>query len=92
MAILNPHALFVPRRFAEDLEADGMPPGKVTTLVNERKRDIGRVEGALEQLGIPFKHEKVGTSATLSAAEVEQLLALLPPSLPARCELDIHPA
>jgi hypothetical protein len=41
-------------------------------------------------LGVPFKHEKVGTSAKLTEAERQQLMAILPNHLPARCELDIH--
>ncbi|MEB3328763.1 MAG: hypothetical protein VKQ33_05985 [Candidatus Sericytochromatia bacterium] len=88
---MSDHALFVPALFLEDLEAEGVPPGTARMKVNERKKDVRRVEGALEALGVPFKHEKVGTSATLTAAEVASLRALLPPALPARCELDLHP-
>lgn len=85
------HALFVPNLFLEDLEAEGLPPETAKMKVHERKKDVRRIEGALEALGVPFKHEKVGTSATLSGADVESLRALLPPALPARCALDLHP-
>jgi hypothetical protein len=88
---MSNHALFVPTLFLEDLEAEGVSPETARMKVNERKKDVRRVEGALEALGVPFKHEKVGTSATLTAAEVDSLRALLPPALPARCELDLHP-
>lgn len=88
----NSHVLFVPALFQEDLEADGVPPKTAEMKVHERKKDIRRIEGALESLGVPFKHGKVGTDATLTADEVTQLLALLPPALPGRCDLDIHEA
>lgn len=86
------HTLFVPALFAEDLEAEGVSPTTAAMKATERKKDVRRVEAALESLGIPFKHERVGTSATLTAAEVEQLLALLPTHLPSRAALDIHEA
>jgi hypothetical protein len=89
MSVVN-HSLFVPRLFQEDLEADGIAPKTAEMKAHERKKDIRRIEGALEGLGVPFKHDKFGTSATLTKAEVEQLLALIPPALPARCDLDIH--
>jgi hypothetical protein len=85
------HALFLPKLFLEDLLADGVPEKTATMKVHERKKDIRRVEGALEGLGVPFKHEKVGTSAKLTEAERQALLALLPPSLPSRMDLDISP-
>lgn len=85
------HSLFVPRLFREDLEAEGIAPSTAAMKENERKKDVRRIEAALESLGIPFKHEKVGTSARLTAPEAEQLIAILPTHLPARCELDIHP-
>jgi hypothetical protein len=85
------HALFVPNLFADDLEADGTAATTAAMKVTERKKDVRRIEAALESLGVPFKHEKVGTSATLTSAEVAQLQAILPNHLPARCELDIHP-
>ena len=86
----NSHQLFVPKLFLEDLEADGIAPKTAEMKVHERKKDIRRVEGALEGLGVPFKHDKVGTSASLTQDEVTQLLALLPPALPSRADLDIH--
>ena len=86
------HTLFVPNLFLEELEADGMAPSTAGMKVNERKKDVRRVEAALESLGIPFKHERVGTTATLTEDEVEQLMAILPNHLPARSDLDIHPA
>ena len=85
------HALFVPHLFAEELEADGIPPVTAAMKVTERKKDVRRVEGALESLGVPFKHEKVGTSAQLTEAERQQLMALLSEHLVARSDLDIHP-
>lgn len=85
------HALFVPALFAEDLEADGLPPTTAAMKANERKKDIRRVEGALESLGIPYKHHKVGTSATLTDADLEALNALLADHLKARADLDITP-
>jgi hypothetical protein len=89
---MTQHALFVPNLFVEELEADGVPPTTAAMKVTERKKDVRRVEAALESLGVPFKHEKVGTSAKLTPDEREQLLAILPNHLPARCELDIHEA
>ena len=91
LPVSTSHALFVPMLFAEDLEADGVPPKTALMKAHERKKDVRRIEGALESLGVPFKHDKVGTSATLTQAEVDQLLAILPQSLPSRCDLDIHP-
>lgn len=96
MTDLNPidpgmHALFVPNLFVEDLEADGVSATTATMKVHERKKDVRRVEGALESLGVPFKHEKVGTTATLTQAEVDALRVLLPAALPSRADLDIHP-
>ncbi|MEB3220651.1 MAG: hypothetical protein VKS61_01095 [Candidatus Sericytochromatia bacterium] len=88
---MSTHALFVPHLFLDDLEADGLSPETAKMKVHERKKDVRRIEGALEALGVPFKHEKVGTSATLTAAEVEALRAILPPALPGRCDLDLHP-
>lgn len=85
------YALFVPALFLEDLLAEGQPEKTATMKVHERKKDVRRIEGALESLGVPFKHDKVGTSAQLTEAEVAQLRAILPPALPARCDLDIHP-
>lgn len=82
--------LFVPNLYAADLEAEGVAPSTAAMKVNERKKDIRRVEAALEGLGVPFKHERVGTSATLTADEAEQLLALLPRALPSRCELELR--
>lgn len=86
---MNSHTLYVPRLFQEDLEATGTAPKTAEMKTHERKKDIRRVEGALEGLGVPFKHDKFGVSASLTADEVQQLLALLPPALPARCDLDI---
>lgn len=86
------HTLFVPNLFLEDLEAEGMASSTAGMKVNERKKDVRRVEAALESLGIPFKHERVGTSAKLTDAEVEQLMAILPNHLPARSDLDIQEA
>jgi hypothetical protein len=85
------HALFIPALFAEDLEAEGLPATTAAMKVNERKKDIRRVEGALESLGVPFKHEKVGTSAKLTEAEVDSLNALLTEHLKSRSDLDIYP-
>lgn len=85
------HNLFVPALFAQDLEAEGVSPSTAQMKVNERKKDIRRVEGALESLGVPFKHEKVGTSAKLTDAEVESLNALLSEHLKSRSDLDIYP-
>ncbi|HEY9723952.1 MAG TPA: hypothetical protein V6D47_18265 [Oscillatoriaceae cyanobacterium] len=82
--------LFVPNLYADDLEAEGTPPSTAAMKVNERKKDIRRVEAALEGLGVPFKHERVGTSATLTEDEAQQLLALLPRSLPSRCDLELQ--
>jgi len=84
--------LFVPQLFAADLEADGHTPETARMKVNERKKDVRRVEGSLEALGVPFVHEKVGTSASLTTAESEALLALLPPALPSRAALELSPA
>lgn len=84
-------ALFVPALFAEELEAEGIKPTTAAMKANERKKDIRRIEGALESLGVPFKHEKVGTSAKLSESEVESLNALLAEHLKARSDLDIYP-
>jgi hypothetical protein len=84
-------ALFVPALFAEELEAEGIKPTTAAMKANERKKDIRRIEGALESLGIPYKHEKVGTSAKLSPSDVDSLNALLGEHLKARCDLDIHP-
>ena len=84
-------ALFVPTLVAEDLEAEGIRPTTAAMKVNERKKDIRRVEGALEGLGVPFKHERQGTSATLTQADRDALMALLPSHLPGRAELDIQP-
>jgi len=89
---MTQHSLFVPNLFAEDLEAEGVSPTTAAMKVTERKKDVRRVEAALESLGVPFKHEKVGTSARLTDAEKQQLLAILPNHLPARCELDLHEA
>ena len=86
------HSLYVPNLFAEDLEAEGVTPTTAAMKVTERKKDVRRVEAALESLGVPFKHEKVGISATLTDAEKQQLMAILPNHLPARCELDLHEA
>ena len=47
------HALYVPALFAEDLEAEGLPPSTASMKANERKKDIRRIEGALESLGVP---------------------------------------
>lgn len=88
---MQEHALFVPHLFAEDLEADGLTPTTAAMKVTERKKDVRRVEAALESLGVPFKHEKVGTSARLTPNEVEQLRALLSTHLYARAQVDIHP-
>lgn len=88
---MNYHALFIPHLFAEDLEAAGTSPTTAAMKVTERKKDVRRVEAALESLGIPFKHEKVGTSARLTENEVTQLQAILPNHLPSRSDLDIHP-
>lgn len=85
------HSLFIPALFAEDLESDGLPPSTAAMKANERKKDIRRVEGALESLGVPFKHEKVGTSAKLTARELESLDALLTEHLKSRCDMDIVP-
>lgn len=87
---MTQHSLFVPNLFPEELEADGVAPTTAAMKVTERKKDVRRVEAALESLGVPFKHEKVGTSARLTEAERQQLLAILPNHLPARCELDLH--
>jgi hypothetical protein len=87
---MTQHSLFVPNLFPEELEADGVSPTTAAMKATERKKDVRRVEAALESLGVPFKHEKVGTSAKLTEAERQQLLAILPNHLPARCELDIH--
>ncbi|MEB3195919.1 MAG: hypothetical protein VKP62_01835 [Candidatus Sericytochromatia bacterium] len=84
-------SLFVPQLFLEDLEAEGNSPQTARMKLNERKKDVRRIEGALEGLGVPFKHEKVGTSATLTDAEAESLRALLPPALPSRCGLELNP-
>lgn len=84
------HSLFVPTLFLEDLLAEGVPEKTATMKVHERKKDVRRIEGALESLGVPFKHDKFGVSATLTEAEVQALHAIIPPSLPARCDLDIH--
>ena len=84
-------SLVIPALFAEDLESEGMPASTASMKANERKKDIRRVEGALESLGVPFKHEKVGTSAKLTARELESLHALLGEHLKARCDLDISP-
>lgn len=89
---MTTHILFVPTLFAEDLEAEGVSASTAAMKANERKKDIRRVEGALEGLGVKFKHERVGTSAKLTEDEVTQLLALLPSALPSRAQLDIHPA
>lgn len=88
---MTQHTLFVPNLFPDDLEAEGNTPGTAAMKVTERKKDVRRVEAALESLGVPFKHEKVGTSARLTEAEVQQLLAILPGHLPARAQLDIQP-
>ena len=85
------HALYVPALFAEDLEAEGLPPSTASMKANERKKDIRRIEGALESLGVPYKHEKFGTSAELTERDVASLEALLSEHLKARCDLDIHP-
>lgn len=85
------HQLFVPTLILEDLLADGVPEKTATMKVHERKKDVRRIEGALESLGVPFKHDKYGCSATLTDAEVAQLQAILPPALPARCDLEIQP-
>lgn len=84
--------LFVPQLFVDDLEAEGQTPETARMKVNERKKDVRRVEGSLEALGVPFVHQKVGTSAKLTSSESESLLALLPPALPARAGLELHPA
>ncbi len=84
------HSLFVPVLFLEDLLGEGVPEKTATMKVHERKKDVRRIEGALESLGVPFKHDKFGTSATLTEAERQSLIAIIPPSLPARCDLDIH--
>jgi hypothetical protein len=88
----NSHSLYIATLFTEALESEGIPPTTAAMKAQERKKDIGRVEGALEALGIPFKHHKVGTSAQLSEAEVKALLALLPSALPSRAQLDLHAA
>lgn len=85
-----PFTLFIPTLFEADLIAAGVSPSTAEMKVHERKRDIRRVEGALEGLGIKFKHEKVGTTATLSTADTDALRALLPSSLPVRAALDIQ--
>lgn len=85
------HALYVPALFAEDLEAEGLSPTTASMKANERKKDIRRIEGALESLGVPFKHDKVGTSAQLTERDVESLNALLAEHLKARSDLDIYP-
>ena len=87
----NTHALFIPALFVEDLEAEGVSPSTAQMKVNERKKDIRRVEGALESLGVPFKHQKVGTSAQLTEAEAQSLEALLTEHLKSRSDLDIYP-
>ena len=84
------YQLFVPTLEPEELEAEGTPSETAAMKAQERKKDIRRVEGALESLGVPFKHERVGTSATLTEDERTQLLALLSDALPARCDLEIH--
>lgn len=84
------HTLFVPNLYPEDLEAEGMSESTASMKVNERKKDVRRIEAALESLGIPFKHQRVGTTAKLTAHEVEQLMAILPNHLPSRSGLDIH--
>jgi hypothetical protein len=43
-------ALFVPALFAEELEAEGIKPTTAAMKANERKKDIRRIEGALESL------------------------------------------
>lgn len=83
--------LFVPQLFVEDLEATGHTPETARMKANERKKDVRRVEGALEGLGVPFVHQKVGTSARLTESESTSLLALLPPALPARSGLELRP-
>jgi len=85
------YSLYVPNLFAPDLEAEGATPSTAAMKVTERKKDIRRIEAALESLGVPFKHHKVGTSAKLTEAEKEQLLALLPAACPSRADLDIQP-
>jgi hypothetical protein len=83
--------LYVPNLFPEELEAEGTSPTTAAMKVTERKKDVRRVEAALESLGVPFKHVKVGTSAKLTEAEKEQLYAILPAHLPSRSQLDISP-
>lgn len=85
------HQLFIPALFAEDLESEGVSATTAAMKATERKKDVRRIEAALESLGVPFKHERVGTSASLTEAEVEQLYALLPRHLPSRANLDIQP-
>lgn len=86
---MSQHNLYVPNLFAADLEADGVSPTTAAMKQTERKKDVRRIEAALESLGVPFKHDKVGTSAKLTDAEKQQLLAILPSHLPSRCDLDI---
>lgn len=82
-------ALFVPALHEKDLLAEGVKPEVAAKRAYERKKDLRRVEAALEGLGVPFKHQKVGTSAVLTELEATQLLALLPQHLPARTGLEI---
>lgn len=82
-------ALFVPSLIEKDLVAEGTKPEVAAKKAYERKKDLRRVEAALESLGVPFKHEKVGTSATMTELEATQLLALLPNHLPSRAGLEI---
>jgi hypothetical protein len=83
------YQLFVPQRFADDLEAEGVSPVTAGMKVQERKKDVRRIEAALESLGIPFRHQREGTTARLTEAERASLLALLPQALPGRAELDL---
>jgi hypothetical protein len=86
------YQLFVPQRFAEDLEAQGIAPVTAAMKAQERKKDVRRIEAALESLGIPFRHQREGTTARLTEADRASLLALLSAALPARAELDISEA
>lgn len=82
-------ALFVPALHEKDLVEAGVKPEVAAKKAYERKKDLRRVEAALEGLGVPFKHQRVGTSATLTELEATQLLALLPQHLPSRAGLEL---